>query len=224
MMRMIGGISGTRIMAALGTLFNILALNLVLVIASIPVLTLPAAVGAVSVALDQWRRDGEDRVVRSFVIALRSRAPLRTTAATGVPLAAAALGLVEIRHFAREATLPGRVGLGLGLGALLVTLASLGYVLQLAADDPALPPVELWSLSARLAIRNLPIAGPLSVAAIAAAAVLTVTDPGLLLLGVPVFLVYVLKLVARPGLRRVQGAQGAGPPEPAGPAALTRSS
>jgi hypothetical protein len=219
MMHMIGGISGTRIMAALGTLFNILALNLVLVIASVPVITLPAAVGAASVALDQWRRDGEDRVVRSFVIALRSRPPLRTTAATGVPLAAAALGLVEIRHFAREATLPGRVGLGLGFGALLVTLAAFGYVLQLAADEPDLPPVELWSLSARLAIRNLLVAGPLSVAAIAAAAVLTVTDPGLLLLGVPVFLVYALKLAARPGLRRA-----ARPPEAAGSAALTRSS
>ena len=218
MMRMIGGISGTRIMAALGTLFNILALNLVLVIASIPVVTLPAAVGAASVALDQWRRDGEDRVVRSFVIALRSRPLLRTTAATGVPLAAAALGLVEIRHFAREATLPGRVGLGLGFGALLVTLAALGYVLQLAADEPDLPPVELWSLSARLAIRNLLVAGPLSVAAIAAAAVLTVTDPGLLLLGVPVFVVYALKLTARPGLRRA-----ARPPEAAGSPALTRS-
>jgi hypothetical protein len=215
---MIGGISGTRIMAALGTLFNILALNLVLVIASVPVITLPAAVGAASVALDQWRRDGEDRVVRSFVIALRSRPPLRTTAATGVPLAAAALGLVEIRHFAREATLPGRVGLGLGFGALLVTLAAFGYVLQLAADDPGLPPVELWSLSARLAIRNLLVAGPLSVAAIAAAAVLTVTDPGLLLLGAPVFVVYALKLTARPGLRRA-----ARPPEAAGSAALTRS-
>jgi hypothetical protein len=218
MMHMIGGISGTRIMAALGTLFNILALNLVLVIASVPVITLPAAVGAASVALDQWRRDGEDRVVRSFVIALRSRPPLRTTAATGVPLAAAALGLVEIRHFAREATLPGRVGLGLGLGALLITLAALGYVLQLAADDPGLPPVELWSLSARLAIRNLLVAGPLSVAAIAAAAVRTVTDPGRLLLGAPVFVVYALKLTARPGLRRA-----ARPPEAAGSAALTRS-
>jgi hypothetical protein len=220
MMHMTGGISGTRIMAALGTLFNVLALNLVLLIASLPVITLPAAVGAASVALDRWRRDGEDRVVRAFVTTLRSRAPLRATAAIGVPLAAAALGLVEIRHFAREATLPGRIGLGLGLGALLVTLAALGYVLQLAADDAALPPVELWSLSARLAIRNLFVAGPLSVAAIAAAAVLTVTDPGLLLLGVPVVLVYVLKLTARPGLRRVQRTRQAGSPEPDGHAAL----
>jgi hypothetical protein len=198
------GLLGTRIMAALATLFNVLALNLVLLVASFPVVTLPAAVNAASVALDRWRRDGEDRVVREFVIALRSRPPLRTTATTGVPLAAVALGLAEIHHFAREATLPGRVGLGLGFGALLVTLAALGYVVQLVADDPDLPPVDLWSLSARLAIRNLFVTGPLFVGAIAAAAVLTVTDPGLLLLGVPVFLLYVLKLTARLGLRRVQ--------------------
>lgn len=200
------GLLGTRIMAALAALFNVLALNVVLLVASLPVVTLPAAVSAASVALDRWRRDGEDRVVREFVIALRSRPPLRTTAATGVPLAAAALGLAEIHHFAREASLPGRVGLGLGFGALLVTLAALGYVLQLAADDPTLSPVDLWSLSARLAIRNLFVTGPLFVAAIAAAAVLTVIDPGLLLLGVPVFLLHVLKLTARLGLRRVQQA------------------
>jgi hypothetical protein len=198
------GLLGTRIMAALAALFNVLALNLVLLVASLPVVTLPAAAGAASVALDRWRRDGEDRVVREFVIALRSRPPLGTTAVIGVPLAAAALGLAEIRHFAPEATLPGRVGLGLGLGALFVTLAALGYVLQLAADDPARPPVDLWSLSARLAIRNLFVTGPLFVAAIAAAAVLTVAAPGLLLLGMPVVLLYLLKLTARLGLRRVQ--------------------
>ena len=198
------GLLGTRLMAALAALFNVLALNLVLLVASLPVLTLPAAVTAASAALDRWHRDGEDRVVREFVIALRSRPPLRTTATTGVPLAAAAIGLAEVRHFAREATLPGRVGLGLGFGALLVTLAALGYVLQLAADDPALAPVDLWALSARLAIKNLFVTGPLSLAAIAAAAVLTVIDPGLLLLGVPVFLLYGLKLTARLGLRRVR--------------------
>jgi hypothetical protein len=207
------GLLGTRIAAALAALFNVLALNLVLLVASLPVVTLPAAVSAASVALDRWRRDGEDRVVREFIIALRSRPPLRTTVTTGVPLAAVALGLAEIHHFAREATLPGRVGLGLGFGALLVTLAALGYVLQLVADEPALPPVDLWSLSGRLAIRNLFVTGPLFVAAIAAAAVVTVAAPGLLLLGVPVSLLYLLKAIARLGLRRIpQTAPASGNP------------
>ena len=55
-------------MAALAALFNFLALNLALLIFSLPVITLPAAVSAATQALDQWRRDGEDQVVREFLI------------------------------------------------------------------------------------------------------------------------------------------------------------
>jgi hypothetical protein len=45
--------AGTRIAAALTTLFNFLALNLALVIASLPIVTAPAAVNAAIVALDR---------------------------------------------------------------------------------------------------------------------------------------------------------------------------
>ena len=77
-------------MAALATLFNVLALNLVLLIAvAAGHHAAPAAVNAASVALDRWRGEGEDRVVREFLLALRSRPPLRTTLLVGVPLAAA---------------------------------------------------------------------------------------------------------------------------------------
>jgi hypothetical protein len=192
-------------MAALATGFNILALNLALLIASLPVVTLPAAVNAASVAMDRWRRDGEERVVREFLRTLRSANPVSVTVTTGVPLAAVALGVAEIRHFAPSATMPGRVWLGLGIGALLVTLSALGYVFQLAADHPDLPPVEIWSLSARLAIRNLPVTGPLAVIPIAAAAIIAAADPELLLLGLPLLLLCLLKLVAKLGLRRAAG-------------------
>jgi hypothetical protein len=50
---------------------------------------------------------------------------------------------------------------------------------------------------ARLAVRNLPLAGPLSAAPIAGLVVLTVRDPFVLLLGLPVFLLHALKLIAR---------------------------
>jgi hypothetical protein len=189
-------------MAALATFFNVLALNLALLIASLPVVTAPAALNAASVAMDRWRRDGEDRVVREFLLTLRGANPLAATLSTGVPLAAAALGVAEIHHFAASSTLPGRVWLGLGIGALLVTLTALGYVFQLAADHPAMPPVEVWSLSARLAIRNLPVTGPLALIPMAGATAAAVTDPGLLLLGLPLLLLHLLKLTARLGLRR----------------------
>jgi hypothetical protein len=193
---------GLRVMAGLTTLFNVLALNLLLLVAALPLVTAPAAVSAASATLDRWRRDGEDRVVRQFIIEFRSRFCMRTLLGVGVPLALVVLGLAEIRHFAREATLTGRAGLVLGGGALLLTLAGLGYLFQLVAEGPGVAPVDLWSLSARLAVRNLLVAVPLSAVPIAGLTLLAGRDPAVLLLGLPLFLLHWLKLTAQPGLRR----------------------
>jgi Protein of unknown function, DUF624 len=197
---MISGLFGTRVFAWLTTLFNALALNLAMIVASLPLITAPAAISAASAVLDQWR-DGQDQVVRQFMAEFRARWSARVTLGAGVPLAAVVLGAAEVRYFAREATLAGRVGLGLGAAALLVTLAALGYVFQLSAGQPGLSPVDLWSRSARLAARNLLIAGPLSAVPIAGLVVLTVRDPFVLLLGLPVFLLHALKLIARTATR-----------------------
>jgi hypothetical protein len=199
---MTSGIFGTRVFAWLTTLCNALVLNLALIAASLPLITAPAAVSAASATLDRWRHEGEDQVVREFLSQFRDRWSLRTALGAGIPMAAVLVGLAEIRHFAREATVAGHAGLALGAGALLITLAALGYLFQLMADEPRLPPVELWSLSARLAARNLLVAGPLSAIPIAGTAILAGQDPTVLLLGLPVFLLYALKLTARPGLRR----------------------
>ena len=107
-------------MAGLTTLFNVLALNLVLLVVSLPVITAPAAINAAS-----------------------------GTSAGGWPA------------------------------------------------------VDTWSLAARLAVRNLAVTGPLFLAEMAAATTLTMIDPGLLLLGLPVVLLYLTKRTARLGLRRV---------------------
>jgi len=200
----ISGMFGTRIMAALATMFNFLALNLVLLIASLPVITAPAALNAAMVALDRWRGEGEDRVVREFAITLRSRPPLRTTLLTGVPLAGVVIGLTEVHHFVRGGSLTDRAYLGLGLGALVITLMALGYVFLLAARDPALPPAGLWSLCAALAIRNLLVTGPLFLIEIAGVTAITVIDPALLLLGAPLLLLQLMRLTAQFGLRRAE--------------------
>jgi hypothetical protein len=198
------GILGTRVMAALATLFNVLALNLALLIASLPIVTLPAAVNAATVALDRWRDDGEDSVVREFIAALRSRPFPRTTAVLGVPLAAVAVGIAEVHHFARGASLTDRAGLGFVAAALLITATALGYVFLLSARDPGTPAADLWTLSARLAIRNLFVTGPLFLAEIALVAVPAVVDPALLLLGLPLLLLQLMRLTAQFGLRRAE--------------------
>ncbi len=131
---MLTGILGTRIMAALAALFNFLALNLALLVFSLPIVTLPAAVSAATLALDRWRRDGEDQVVREFVIGFRAEWA-RQTLLVGVPLAAAALGVIEVRHFAAGPGAANRLALGFAAVALLVTASALGYVFLLSARE-----------------------------------------------------------------------------------------
>ncbi len=208
---MTGRIFGIRLTAALTALFNALALNLAMIMASLPVITAPTAVSAASATLDRWARDGEDRVVRQFIVEFRARWSARVTLAAGGPLAALALGGAEVRRFAHEAVqtgagLTGWTGLCLASGALLVTVAALGYVLQLSADRPAMRPADLWSLAARLALKNLPVAGLLSAVPVAGLTLLAARDPAVLLLGLPIFLLHALKVLARPGLRRAAAA------------------
>ena len=108
---MTGRIFGIRLTAALSALFNALVLNLAMIVASLPLVTAPTAVSAASAALDRWARDGEDRVVRQFFAEFRARWSARVVLGVGGPLGALVLGGVEVRHFAREATLTGRAGL-----------------------------------------------------------------------------------------------------------------
>jgi hypothetical protein len=202
---MLSEIFGSRVMAGLTTMFNFLALNLILLIVSLPVITLPWAVTAATVALERWRAEGDDRVVRSFFLALRARPFGRTTLLVGGPLAAVAVGVVEIHHFLDDAGLVSRIAMGSGAVALLVTLVSLGYVFQLAArgveDSPA---ADFWSLCVRLGVGNLFRTGPLFLLEIAAATALIVIDPPLAAIGLPLFLLQLMRLTAQSGLRRIQ--------------------
>jgi Protein of unknown function, DUF624 len=211
------GILGTRIMAALAALFNFLALNLALLLFSLPVITLPAAVSAATHALERWRRDGEHQVVREFIIGFRTQWA-RQTVLVGVPLAAAVVGVIEVRHFAADPGAANRLALGFGTAALLVTACALGYVFLLAAREraeleglegsggaagPAITTAaEFWTGCVRLGISNVLITGPLFLIETGGAAVLAWIDPPLLLLGLPLVALQLMRVTANFGLRR----------------------
>ena len=95
------------------------------------------------------------------------------------------------------------MSLGFGIAALLIALTSIGYVLVLSARRPLMAPSDLWNISISLAVRNLPITGPLFVAEFTATALLLLLDPVLALIGVPILLLQCLRLTARLGVRRV---------------------
>jgi hypothetical protein len=191
-----------RVMAALGTVFNFLALNLALLIVSLPVVTMPLAFVAVTIALDRWRTDGEDRVVREFLVALRSLPPLPTTVLAGAPLVVAGIGAEEVHYFVHGGEPVDWVCLGFGSAALFLAITALGYVLLLAARHPTVPSTEIWSLSVRLAVRNLLATGPLFVVEILGASLVALLDPPLLMIGLPLTLLCLMRLTARFGLHR----------------------
>jgi hypothetical protein len=194
-------------MAALGSVFNFLALNAVVLILSLPVLTMPLALVAVTTALDRWRTDGEDRVVREFFAAFRSHPPLQTTVVAGGPLVVACIGAEEAHYFARGGGPVDWVCLGFGFTAAFLAVTALGYVLLLAARHPTVSAPEIWSISVRLAIRNVFATGPLFVIEIVGAALLALLDPPLLLIGLPLALVSLLRLTAGFGLRMARPGQ-----------------
>ncbi len=193
-----------KAVGALSACFNGLALTLVLLVTCLPVVTAPMALQAATVALERWRVSGEDRVVREFLAALRSRPPLRTTVTVGTPLAVAVIAAEEVHFFSRGGSPGDWVSLGFGIAALLVTLASIGYVLVLGARQPLMAPSDIWNLSVCLAVRNLLATGPLFVAEFAATALLLLLDPALALIGVPILLLQCLRLTAQLGVGRVE--------------------
>lgn len=188
--------------AVLAAIFNCLALNLALLLACLPIVTVPVAFQAAIVALERWRHDGEDRVVREFVAALRSRSLLHATLSAGVPFATAAAALEEVHFFSHGGTAVNWLCLGLGVDGLLLSLASLGYVLVLGARRPDLAPTDLWYLSVSLAVRNVLWASPLLVAEFAAVVLLLLVDPALALLGLPLAMLGLVRLTADLGIRR----------------------
>lgn len=193
-----------RLFRALRCCFNFLALNLVLVVACLPVVTLPLAFQAGTVALERWRVSGEDRVVREFLAALASLPPLRTTLTAGAPFAVAAIAAEEVHFFARGGEAVDWVSLGFGVAALLVALTSIGYVLLIGARQPLLPSTDVWYLSVRLAVRNLLVTGLLFVAEFVVTALALLLDPALGLIGLPLALLCLLRLTAELGARRMR--------------------
>jgi hypothetical protein len=192
----------SRIIAALGALFNFLTLNIVLLVLSAPIVTIPVTAIAAWVALDRWRGDGEDRVLREFFTAFRSTPVLRTTLAVGVPLAVVAAAVEEVHYFAHGNNLDARACFGLGLASLVIALTSLGYVLLLVARQSPRPAAEIWSISISLALRNLFVTGPLFLVELGAATFIALLDPALLVIGLPIVVLALMRRTAQFGVGR----------------------
>lgn len=198
------------VMHALSTVFNLFALNVVLVLTALPLLSLPLALQSAAVVIDRWRTDGEDRMVSGFLRELRAQPKGRRTVILGVPLVCVLLAAIEIRFSAHAGGAAGAVCAGLGAAGLVLTLAGLGYLLMLGVRHPGLTPTNAWYAAIVLVMTNLLGASALLVVSFVAIGLIEYRDPQLSVIGLPLALVVLVRVSAGRGMRhteqRVHGA------------------
>ena len=192
------------VMATLNTLFNLFALNVVVVLAALPVVTLPVALQSAAVAIDRWRTGGEDRMVKEFLRTLRAEPKCRPTVIVGLPLAAVVLAIVEIRFSAHAGGASGAICAGLGVAGLVLTLAGLGYLLMLGVRYPGLTPTNAWYAGLVLVMTNLFGASALLTVEFLVIGLLELRDPSLTVIGLPLVLLALVRVSAERGMRHTE--------------------
>lgn len=191
------------VLAGLTTVLNVLLLNALVLFACAGVVTVPLALRAGWATLERWRDDGEDRVAREFLAALRAVPIRRSLVVDGTPLVLLGLGVVEVRHFAADHRPMGLVCLGLAFATVYVATGSFGYVVALDLRSPATPAGELWTVALRLALVNALVTGPLCLLELVMAVGLVSLDPATLVAGVPLAFLWSIRSSVAFGMRRV---------------------
>jgi hypothetical protein len=191
-----------RVMDALATIFNVLLLNVLVLLASIPVVTLPLAVRAGWAAWDRWRDHGEDRVAREFWLALRTAPIAQTFGTIGLPLVGIALATTELHYFLNRRSPMAYICLGLAFTLLFIATGVLTFGALLSSRSGQMPTREVLALAIRLAVGNALATVLPSLAVGTVAAFIVVVDPALLLLGVPIAALALIRRLALIGMRR----------------------
>ena len=208
--------SRPRLLAVLSAIFNCFALNGLVLLACLPIVTIPASLRAGMVALERWRDADDDRVARVFCDALLATRWRAVTAAIGAPIAAALLAGLEVQYFAGARTVADGMCLGLGACALLICLPSVGYAIVLVARYREMRPLAVWSASVSLAVGHACGATALLISEIGLLGALLARDPALTVVCVPLGLLALVRATAGGPIARAVAAAPTVSEPPAG--------
>ena len=192
---------GPGALRALHAVFNVIALNIVWVVASLPLVTIPLATAAAFTAIDSWLSGTDDRVLHSFACRARHR-PVRTSVLCGLPMCMLGIAVLEISYFAPRPLPVDRMCLGIALSFGIAAAAITGYVLLVVAKIGAPGPV-VWKMASALCPSNLLVTGPLLVLQVFGGIILGYADPGLVAVVVPASVMFLVYQTTSFGLRRV---------------------
>jgi hypothetical protein len=185
----------------LATIFNIVALTLVLVTLSLTVIALPLTCSAASTALYDWRRGGEGRVMRTFWISIKTR-PTHRIAVLGPAFISTVAGIVEVVYFSQDRGPIPLLCLTMGLVTIAGGVSFTSYLLLLITVAPDATWSETWRCAAAIVGRTSVAATPVFALEAGGAALIGFTDPGLLVIAVPVALLWCWQRTAIWGARR----------------------
>jgi hypothetical protein len=185
----------------LATIFNIIALTVGLVVLSLTVVALPLAWSAASTALYDWRQGGESRVMRTFWMSIRTR-PRHRTGVLGPAMLGTAGGVVEVAYFLHYRDPVALLCLTIGLVTVVGGVSFTSYLLLLLTVAPDAGWTEIWRCAAAIVGRTSVTTTPVFVVEAAIAGFIGYSDPGLLVVAIPVVLLWCWLRTAIWGARR----------------------
>jgi hypothetical protein len=202
--------------AALAAVFNVLALNVVLVVASLAVVTVPLAISAAFEAVYRWRTLGEDRVLRNFMLSFRCR-PVAKSLIAGPAMLIATLGGAESIYFMRYSGFIALVCVFIGITTAAVAVSVVAYLcLFLTTSDAGYQ--QLWRAAFIATGRTVMLTTPVFALSACCAVVAGLAAPALAVVAIPVLLLWAWQRIATWGAHRLGlfrelpgGPAGAGP-------------
>jgi hypothetical protein len=180
--------------AALTAVFNVLALNVVLVVASLAVVTIPLAISAAFETVYRWRTLGEDQVLRNFVLSLRRR-PIAKSLTVGPATVVAMLGVTESVYFMRYSGFIALVCVFIGITTAAIAVSVVAYLcLFLTTSDAGYR--KLWRAAFIATGRTVVLTTPVFALSTCCAVVAGLAAPALAVVAVPVLLLWAWQRVA----------------------------
>lgn len=187
--------------AALAAVFNVLVLNVALVVASLAVITVPLAISAAFEAVCRWRALDDDQVLRNFTLALRRR-PVMKSLVLAPAVLVTVLGGAESAYFTGYSGFIALVCVLIGITTAAMAVSVAAYLcLFLVTSDAGYR--ALWRAALVATGRTVALTTPVFALTTGGAVMAALAAPALAVVAAPVLLLWSWQRAATWGARRL---------------------
>jgi hypothetical protein len=188
-------------MLGLTSISNILVLDICLLCTMATVVAIPLGISAASASLYRWRRLDESRVGRSWWLAMTTR-PLWKSAVLAPSIAGMVLGGWEVEYFLHYRGGVALICIAIGILLCSMSISFTSYLALLVTVSGDSEWSQVWKTASALVARSAVVTLPLFVAETVACVLVGRADPGLVVIGLPVVLLWSWQWTAVSGCRR----------------------